>query len=344
MIGVVCAIVVLAGTGIGVGYYLKEAQNQPAINENIPIGIGMTEAPTEEITETTEPETTTEIVTEPITEKETEPETGAIRSGNLPPSTDYFIISENADDFFKKSVFIGDSVMMGFRNYIMGQPQGFLGSPEFLVSGSFSVRMALNTISKDTIHPVYQGEQHYIWDSIKMMGAEKVFLFFGLNDIDMEGVDGTCENYLSVIEKIREANPTVKIYVISTTNMLTGSERGGLNNDNIRLLNTKMKEQCDAGVAEYIDITSFLIGEDGGLKPELCSDAYVHQTYASYEIWTKVLRNYASGGFYKLKLEPEAESFDLEGQTSEGTSETGANETEETKDSETGTKPTEKEA
>ena len=74
MIGVVCAVVVLAGTGIGVGYYLKEAQ--PAINENIPIGIGMTEAPTEEITETTEPETTTEIVTEPVTEKETEPETG----------------------------------------------------------------------------------------------------------------------------------------------------------------------------------------------------------------------------------------------------------------------------
>ena len=29
--------------------------------------------------------------------------------------------------------------MMGFRNFVMGSQQGFLGGPEFLVSGSFSV-------------------------------------------------------------------------------------------------------------------------------------------------------------------------------------------------------------
>ena len=153
-----------------------------------------------------------------------------------------------------------------------------------------------------------------------MMGAKKVFLFFGLNDIGMEGVDGACENYLTVIKKIREVNPDVSIYVLSTTNMLTGSEKGKLNNENIRLLNEKMKEHCEAGIAEYIDITSFLVGEDGGLKEELCSDNYVHQTYAAYEIWTKVLRGYASGGYYWLELpepETEAESEEMEAGTGE---------------------------
>lgn len=265
--------------------------------------------------ETSEKETIKEKPTEKATEKP-QPETGSVKSGELPPSAEYFIISEDADQFFKKSVFIGDSVMMGFRNYVMGQPAGFLGAPEFLVSGSFSVRMALNTISKDTIHPIYQGEQRYIWDSISMMGAKKVFLLFGLNDIGMEGVDGTCENYLAVIDKIKEVNPEADIYVISTTNMLTGSEKGSLNNENIRLLNQKMKQYCDGGAAEYIDITSFLIGEDGGLKAEFCSDEYVHQTYAAYDIWTQVLRNYASGGKYLFELETEPE-------TEEGTEEAG---------------------
>ncbi|MBO5278545.1 MAG: hypothetical protein J6B06_03515 [Lachnospiraceae bacterium] len=311
IIGAACASVLIAGAGAGC--YYTYIQQQGDIVTELP-----TETQTETQTEMTTAEpVTTETPTETTTEKETEPpttaepetppepETGTITTGELPSSPDDFIIVEDADQFFEHSVFIGDSVMMGFRNYVMGQPQGFLGGPQFLVSGSFSVRMALNKISETTIHPIYQGEQHYIWDSISMMGAEKAFLFFGLNDIDMEGVDGTRDNYIEVIDRIKETSPKTEIYIISTTNMLTGSERGGLNNDNIRLLNDKMKEYCAATDVQYIDIASFLTAEDGGLKPEFCSDAYVHQTYAAYEVWTKVLRGYASGGNYRLPEEPE---------------------------------------
>lgn len=306
IVGAVCVAVCAVAVGAGVYYYRNILFHNPSWADETKI---QKEEVTSEEAET-ETETETEKITVQIiqTEAETEPqpETGNIASGVMPPSPEYFIISDDADQFFEKSVFIGDSVMMGFRNFVMGQPEGFLGGPEFLVSGSFSVRMALNEISKDTIHPIYQGEQRYIWDSISMMGAEKAFLFFGLNDIGMEGVDGAYENYLAVIEKIREVNPNVGLYVISTTNMLSGSEKGKLNNDNIRLLNEKMKEYCRTGAAEYIDIASFLADEDGGLKPELCSDEYVHQTYAAYEIWTQVLRGYASGGNYVFELETEA--------------------------------------
>lgn len=303
IIGAACAAVLIAGAGAGC-YYVYTQQENNAVVQQI-------ETTTEEPTTTEVPiETTTERETEPPTTKsepETppEPETGSVLTGELPASPDDFIILEDADKFFEHSVFIGDSVMMGFRNYVMGQPQGFLGGPEFLVSGSFSLRMALSKISETTIHPIYQGEQHYIWDSISMMGAKKAFLFFGLNDIDMEGVDGTCENYIEVIDKIKETSPETEIFIISTTNMLTGSEKGGLNNDNIRLLNDKMKEYCAETDVQYIDIAGFLTAEDGGLKPEFCSDAYVHQTYAAYEVWTKVLRGYASGGSYRLPEEPE---------------------------------------
>ncbi len=310
---VACAVVLVVG--VGTFCYYKYTTDQAIAETDDPEQEVDTEVLTEEITQ--EPTTEEPTTEEPTTEAQME--TGSIRSGKLPPSADYFIMTEEADKFFEHSVFIGDSVMMGFRNFVMGQPAGFLGGPEFLVSGSFSVRMALNEISKDTIHPIYQGEQRYIWDSISMMGAEKVFLFFGLNDIGMEGVDGACENYLTVIEKIQEVNPNVSIYVISTTNMLTGSEKGKLNNENIRLLNEKMKEYCETGAAEYIDIANFLIGEDGGLKKELCSDDYVHQTYAAYEIWTKVLRGYASGGNYWLELpEPETETESGEVETGTG--------------------------
>lgn len=234
-----------------------------------------------------------------------EQETGSIYEGGIPASTDNFIIKEDADTFFEGSVFIGDSVMMGFRNYVMGQPQGFLGGPDFLVSGSFSLRMALARISESSIHPVYQGEQRFIWDSIAMLKAKKAFLFFGLNDIDMAGVEGTCANYAEVVGNIRNASPETEIYIISMTNVLNGSEVGGLNNANIRLLNEKVKEYCETADVQFIDIASFLVDENGGLKQEYCSDGYVHQNAAAYDVWTKVLRWYASGGEYLIPEEQE---------------------------------------
>ena len=176
---------------------------------------------TETFVETTTVEETTEEL-ETGTPKITPKETQAIYDG----------IKE--DSFFENSVFVGDSVMMGFRNYILRQEEGFMGNPEFLVSGSYSLRMALNPVSDKTIHPIYQGEQRLIWDSMSMLGVKKAFIALGLNDIGMLSVEDTYENYQKVISAIYEANPDIAIYVISTTNIYNGSEVGNLNNENVR--------------------------------------------------------------------------------------------------------------
>lgn len=323
--GGILIITVLAG---GFLYWKQLVRNQGP-NQDImaETEITVTEQSTEPQTETTT-EPVTEPETEETTEETTEEQTGKLSEGAIPKSPDDFIIAENVDEFFEKSVFIGDSVMMGFRNYVMGQEAGFLNSPEFLVSGSFSVRMALTPISPTTIHPVYQGEQRYIWDSLAMMGAKKVFMSFGLNDIGMEGVEAAYQSYVEVIGNIQETVPEVDIYIISTTNMLPESEKQSLNNENIRLLNSKMQEYCRTAGIGYIDITSFLIDETGGLRADLCSDGYVHQTYAAYEIWVKVLRGYASGG--EFWLNPEKET--LEEETVEEESKTAAEAGEETEE------------
>ncbi len=236
---------------------------------------------TETFVETTTVEETTEEL-ETGTPKITPKETQAIYDG----------IKE--DSFFENSVFVGDSVMMGFRNYILRQEEGFMGNPEFLVSGSYSLRMALNPVSDKTIHPIYQGEQRLIWDSMSMLGVKKAFIALGLNDIGMLSVEDTYENYQKVISAIYEANPDIAIYVISTTNIYNGSEVGNLNNENVRLLNQKMKNYCARSKEEFIDIADYLIDENGYLKEEYCSDNYVHQTPAAYDIWVQVLRKFAS--------------------------------------------------
>lgn len=234
--------------------------------------------------------TSTIVETEPVTTIEIETGTPQI----TPKETETVYDGVQEDSFFENSVFVGDSVMMGFRNYILRQEEGFMGSPEFLVSGSYSLRMALNPVSSSTIHPVYQGEQRLIWDSMSMLGVKKAFIALGLNDIGMLSVEDTYENYQKVIAAIYEANPDISIYVISSTNIYNGSEVGNLNNENVRLLNQKMKNYCAESKEEFIDIADYLIDENGYLKDEYCSDNYVHQTPAAYDIWVQVLREFAN--------------------------------------------------
>lgn len=42
-----------------------------------------------------------------------------------------------------------------------------------------------------------------------------------------------------------------------------------------------------------MNLSEFLMGADGALRPEYSSDHYVHETAKAYAIWNKVLKNYA---------------------------------------------------
>ena len=179
------------------------------------------------------------------------------------------------------------------RNTMPTETYG-LSNTRFLCEGSYGVGHALEPISDSSLHPVYGGEQCYIWDAVKKMGAKKVFILFGLNDISIWGVQGTADNYAEVISNIRRESPETEIYVISAMYMFKGSEREKLNNKNIYALNKLLAEMCRENGYEFVNIASNLIDEGGFLPKEYCSDNYVHQTYSAYAVWADVLRSLAA--------------------------------------------------
>ena len=54
-----------------------------------------------------------------------------------------------------------------------------------------------------------------------------------------------------------------------------------------------MRTYGEKNDCEYIDIVSYVTTKDGYLKPQYCSDSFIHQKISAYAIWDKVLRNYA---------------------------------------------------
>ena len=200
---------------------------------------------------------------------------------------------EEIDAFFDGTVLVGDSVMLGFRNYAMRHQDTYLGRIQFLAAGSLSVHNALWPISSKSVHPVYQGQKRLLWDSISLMQARRVFLFFGLNDMNMNTLEGTCQKYKELVDNIKAADPGVEIHLISMTYTLAGKGKGRLTNPNIRQFNELLKQMALQEGWGFMDLASHLSDANGDLPAVYCSDNYVHQTTAAYDVWFTVLRQYA---------------------------------------------------
>ncbi len=219
---------------------------------------------------------------------ETEPETSAAQE-KLPPT------EEEIGNYFNGAYVIGDSVAYGFQLYAARNKASspIFQNLGFLTRESFSVHNAFMDISKKSFHPIYQGEQHYIWESLQMVGAKHVYTFFGLNDLNIGGVESTVDYYGRLLNQIKSVNPEVDFTIISTTPMYRGSERKKLTNANIDALNAQMQAQCEANGWGYIDVASHLKDSDGTLAAAYCSDHYVHETNAAYAVWLQAFHDYA---------------------------------------------------
>lgn len=190
-----------------------------------------------------------------------------------------------------KSVFIGDSVSLGFSRYCA--KKGLMTDTVFLTAGSYSLEHALNNdLSKDKgyQHPMYKGKETPVVKAVAEIKPENVYICLGINDIAGSGVEGTAKNYCKLINAIRKELPEANIYIVSTTFLVESAQKTNLNNLNLSNLNHNMKLiALKHDKLEYIDIMSALQDEKFALKAEYCSDEYIHQTDSAYAVWAKAL-------------------------------------------------------
>ena len=196
-------------------------------------------------------------------------------------------------DFYDGSVFVGDSVLLGFRRYADRSSDPVLKNMKFLTAGSFSLHNSFWDVSKKSVHPLYQGNQYQVWDSISMMGAKRVFLFFGINDVSY-GVEASVPLYPQLVAKIQERSPGIEINIISATYTLQGKGKGGLNNQNIAAFNSSVMQTAAQNGWGYIDIATVLSDGAGNLAPQYCSDGNLHESWSAYKVWTQELARFAA--------------------------------------------------
>ena len=134
--------------------------------------------------------------------------------------------------WFDDAVFIGDSVTLKLSYYC--EDHDDLGKAEFLCAGSLGYTNALWDLDhEDNVHPTYNGEKVTVDEGAKQLGAKKIFIMLGMNDIGLYGIDGATSSMIELTDKIASKCPDAVIYIESVTPMVAGNSLGDLNNENI---------------------------------------------------------------------------------------------------------------
>lgn len=202
------------------------------------------------------------------------------------------------NSFYENSVFIGDSITVGFADYYKNNKDiisvnniHFLakeGCSAYIVTSDVALTQFVNYM------PIYQDQIQYIEDSISQMpNIEKAFICFGINDLVSSSPEKYIKDMKKIINQILIKNPELQIYIISIPCIAQDVITGSLSNDSIQIANNLLYKTCKEQQWGFINLIDYLMDQNGSLRSDYCSDNYVHQNYNAYQIWIKVLRNYA---------------------------------------------------
>ena len=193
------------------------------------------------------------------------------------------------------AVFVGDSVTLKLKNYVTLRRRAdpsFFGRAKFLVAGNMGSGNALAPLGENSIHPPYNGKKALLEDSAAQMGAKKIFLMLGVNDIAPYGAARAAANLEKLCLRFLEKRPDARIILQSATPMLKSKQLKKLNNESISQYNGRLREICRKRGWDYLDVASVLAGKDGALKPEYCSDPEslgLHFTDEACRIWIRYI-------------------------------------------------------
>ena len=193
---------------------------------------------------------------------------------------DSFYISDYAEydltpqqrDFTKQSIFVGDSICMGFGEYNITADKRVYARGN-LAAWSFYDYVFYYGVDDEEIS--YS-------EVLKRTKPQYVFLSMGMNDINMTSEEKFCENYSRIIEHTL-LQSSADIYVCA----ITPVDSSFTTNEEIDRYNTALSmyiEEHFSGRVHFVDYNKHLRDEDGKLPEHHTSGDGIHLGPHAYYI------------------------------------------------------------
>ena len=204
------------------------------------------------------------------------------------------------DSYFNYTVFVGDSVTLKLEKYVTSQRKNgnpVLGGAKFIAIGSLGTHSALESVSKESLHPTIQGKKMTVEDALQTLNAQKVYIMLGMNDVALCGLETSIEYMLEFISRIREKSPGIEIFIESVTPRYGGGKptTQQLFDYDLRLYEEVLK--LNDPKIHFVDVAFVMRNEEGKLYESYCSDKAdmgIHFTDLACEKWIEYLYTHAS--------------------------------------------------
>ncbi len=195
-------------------------------------------------------------------------------------------LSPLPDEWFADAVIVGDSVSSTLEKQCI--KTGDLGDVQFIVIISYSVH---NAVSGE-IQVWIEGKPYSLEDAVALLGANKVFIMMGVNDIALYGgVDKTMQYWETLVARIQERNPRTVLFIESCLPVTCREEYDIWNNDIIDDYNERLRALCEETGCVYVDLAHYFKDENNGMEVSLTWDYRCHVNYEGAALWIEQLRN-----------------------------------------------------
>jgi hypothetical protein len=203
---------------------------------------------------------------------------------------------EIAKLFYSNTVFVGDSLTVGFSNYAaLSDSPEFLKDITYLAAVNYGTYNALKPVEGNNVHPIYKGESVAVCDAVAEIKPDRIFINLGINELSgSNAIQRTVYNYCQLVYNLKLSSPDSKIYVVSVSPMTKSKETSTFNNATIKEFNSLLEKYAQPWGATYVDLSGILTNEQGALPESYSSDGYVHMTNTVYSYWANYFRKYAT--------------------------------------------------
>lgn len=208
--------------------------------------------------------------------------------GKTPLTTEYTYSKKVGKSYFKDAMFIGDSRMVAFYDYL-----DLKDTADFYCQDGYALYdwvrgksiLCKNTNRAENLNQVLQNKKY-----------GKVYIMLGMNDLGYGNTEIFRKRIDSLIEEIKKTQPDAIIYLLGMLHFSKGRSDSSdvYNNININDKNIELAKAADGKQIFYIDVNPLFTDKKGYLKEGLSADG-CHMYGVYYEKWYKYLKEHVVG-------------------------------------------------
>lgn len=186
-------------------------------------------------------------------------------------TTNKYILPEGETDFTDASLFVGDSICLGFSAY------GVVANKNVYATGSVAARNLFE------YEMYYRNEVAEFVPVLEKVKPEHVFLWMGMNDVNITSAEEYCTNYKKIIDTALE-NSSADVYVCAISPICN------LNFTRLEYITEFNEAICDYIEANYtervyfVDFTEPLKTDSGILDSQYDGGDGIHLASKAYYI------------------------------------------------------------